>query len=128
MTQQTTFVQSGTPITAAPQELSTTVAMPTVDGSNVDLLVTYNGEQPCFLTFAPAVAVGSGLQRGEVQVPPNTPLLLTNAAATLAAGAANPLIVQSPNHATASTVSIIAGMRGGTLSIQRGTATSRYVF
>lgn len=103
--------------------------MPTVDGANVDLLVTFNGDQPCYLTFTPAIATGNTLLRGEVQVPPNsTPLLLTNVAATLAAGAANPLIVQSPNHATASTVSIIGGMRGGTVTIQRGTATPRFVF
>jgi hypothetical protein len=129
MTQAITFVQSGTPVTVTPQEASATINMPTYDASNLDVQVSYSGPQPCFLQFTPAVAAGDLKQRGEVQLLGNgVPVLLTNNAATLAAAASNPLVIQNPNAGAATTVSIIAGMRGGTLTIQRGTATPRATF
>jgi hypothetical protein len=111
-------------------DTATIVALPTVDGGNLDMVVTYVGDgMPAYLNFAAPAAVGSAIRSGEVVVQPNgVPILLTANAATLAAAVANPLVIQSPNHGAASTVGIIAGMRGGTLTFTRGTATSRLVF
>ncbi len=129
MTQVTTFVQSGSPVAITPQNFTQNYAMPAYDASNLDVVVTYTGEMPAWLTFGTPPAAGQALLRGEVQVPPNgVPILLTANAATLAAAAANPLVVQSVNSGAATSVSVIAGMAGGTLTIQRGTATSRLTF
>ncbi len=129
MTQVTTFVQSGTPATITPQAFTQNFALPAYDASNLDMVVTYTGSMPVWLTFGTPPAVGQQLLRGEIEVLPNgVPMLLTNNAATLAAAAANPLVAQSANSGAATSVSAVAGMAGGTLTIQRGTATSRLTF
>jgi hypothetical protein len=129
MTQVTTFVQSGSPVAITPQSFTQNYAMPAYDASNLDVVVTYTGSTPAYLTFGSPPTAGQALLRGEIEVLPNgVPMLLTNNAATLAAAAANPLVLQSANSGAATSVSVVAGMAGGTLTIQRGTATSRLTF
>lgn len=129
MTTTITFVPSGTPVTFVPTEASTSVAMPTVDGSNTDLMITSATPMPAYLTFGAVVATGDARLRGDVVVPGNgQPILLTATPATAAAGVADALVIFSSAQATATFVSAIAGMRGGTITIQRGTATPRSTF
>jgi len=125
----TTFIQSGTPVSFSPADFSAPLTLPTIDGSNTDLLITSTCGGQVFLTFGAAVALGDNRLRGEVVVPPNsTGILLTATPATAAASAANPAVVFLTTHATAAAVSVIAAGRGGQITITRGTATPRNTF
>lgn len=129
MTTTTTFVPSGSPVTITPLDTAMTYAMPTVDGSNVDTQFTNSSSGTVYLSFANPAAAGSQVLSGELTLPPTgKPVLVTPNAATVAASAANPLVVSNPNPSTAANVSIIGTMRGGSVTIQRGTATPRSTF
>ena len=111
-------------VTFSPIEQGTAFALPAVDASNLDIMVTNNN---AFSSVSLGWGVGA-LPAG-LTVPPNVSVLLTANAATLAACAVNPLVVSSgagPSNATAVTAAM--PMRGGTITISRGTALSRPSF
>jgi hypothetical protein len=129
MTTTITFVPSGAPVSFTATETSTTFALPTVDGSNTDMMVSSTAGSPVFLTFGAAVPLGDTRVTGEVALPAGgQAVLLTATQATASAGSANPLVVLSANHATATSVAVVAGQRGRVVTVQRGTATPRATF
>jgi hypothetical protein len=129
MSNTTTFVPSGTPIsftTEAPGPQ--TLAMPAVDSGNLDLLVLNQGAGPVYIAWAPGVPL-AGDCLGAFIAQPGTPILLTANALTLAASAGNPRVRNSGGlFGTATEFTYLAMMAGGQVTIQRGTATAETTF
>ena len=67
---------------------------------------------------------------GCLVVPGGATVLCTTNTGTLAAGSANPAVLnpQGGAWATATAVSAMASQKGATIVLQRGTATARTVF
>ena len=111
-----------------PDTAPATFAMPPVDTNNTDTTVTLGGTgSTVWIAFAAGAAVGPAAA-GCLQVNGSRAFLLSTNAAALAASVGRDAVRQDIGAGAATAGTVLGMLRGGTITITRGTAAATTTF
>lgn len=111
-----------------PDTAAATFAMPPVDANNPDTTVTLGGTgSTVWIAFAAGAAVGPAAA-GCLQLNGGRSILLTNNPAVLAASVGRDAVRQDIGAGAATACTVLGMVRGGTITITRGTAATTTTF
>ena len=114
----------------APTIVGLTFSLPAVDAGNTDLALTNAGLDPIWVSFAANAPVGPTVP-GCLVIPAQAAVLLTSNSTTIAAMAANPLVLSGPQAAiaaAATALSAVSTRQGAVLTVSRGSASAHSVW